>query len=214
MLCSTYTLFWLTCPQLGILSTIMARYRKLVKQPDKVQGKIEWRRRNTVASASSFDNDMENIYFNNRDIKLLLDLLATCSGVEQSLRILALFDSNLKDHFCPGNLEFVNHSFHTYHPVNEVNISTKSGVQEHFDLKKQVYDVSIEFSEAIIMTHMLNNNKDIVGAYTIEIYPRTPRSTIHKAIKAPSHYEEYNKKCYQKAHMFSARLCDMDPEQR
>ena len=30
--------------------------------------------------------DLYNLYFNNRDLKLLLDLLAKSSGVEQSLR--------------------------------------------------------------------------------------------------------------------------------
>ena len=214
MICSAYTLFWLTCPHLGVLSTIMAKYRKFIQQKENMFGNTERKRRNTLAPSCFIDHDMESIYFNNRDIKLLLDLLATCSGVEQSLRILVLFDSTLKEYFCPGDIEFVNQNSHSYHPVNEVNISTKSGVQEHLDAKKMVYDVSIEFSEALIMTHMLNNNKDVLGAYTVEIYPRTPRSTIHKAIKIPSHYQENNTKGYKNSHMFSARLCDMDPEQR
>ena len=214
VVCSTYTLFWLTCPHLGVLSRIMAKYRKFIHQQQKSHGKNEWMRRNTVASASFIDHEIESIYFNNRDIKLLLDLLATCSGVEQSLRILVLFDSTLKEYFCPGDLKFVNQTFHSYLPINEVNISTMSGVQEHLNAKKLVYDVSIEFSEAIIMTQMLNNVKDVIGVYTVEIYPRTPRSTIHKAIKITSNNENDHKSSQRPMNTFCTRLCDMDPEQR
>ena len=75
-------------------------------------------------------------------MKLLLDLLSTCSGIEQSLRILVLFDSKLKSYFCPGDLKFVDQSYHAYLPVNEINISTDSGVLEDSCTKKIVYDVS------------------------------------------------------------------------
>ena len=42
--------------------------------------------------------------FNNRDLKLLLDLLAKSSGVEQSLRLLCLFDKNMREMAEVGNL--------------------------------------------------------------------------------------------------------------
>ena len=192
----------------------MAKYRKFIRHHQQMYENDKWKRKSTIASSSFVDHDMESIYFNNRDIKLLLDLLATCSGVEQSLRILVLFDSTLKGYFCPGDLDFVDENFHSYIPINEVNISTRSGVEVHINNKKLVYDVSIEFSEAVIMTHMLNTVKDVVGAYTVEIYPRTPRSTIQKAIQVTSHNKDNQKIGYKTPIKFCTRLCDMDPEQR
>lgn len=211
VLCSSYTIFWLTCPHLGILSKIMARYRTFIHQQQNVT-KNEWT--GNTNEITFMDHEMENIYYNNRDIKLLLDLLATCSGVEQSLRILVLFDSKLKSYLCPGDLKFVDQSYHSYIPVNEVNISTIAGVHEETCVKKLVYDLSIEFSEAIIMTHLLRNVKDIVGIYTVEIYPRTPRSTIHKAIKVTPQKSMVQLNSQKMMHTFSTRLYDMDPEQR
>ena len=112
VLCSSFTLFWLSCPCLGILSNIMAKYSKFIHNHK--------RNRNDWVNASKVeqfvDEESENIYYNNRDIKLLLDLLATCSGIEHSLRILVLFDSNMKSCFSPGDLKFCNEKYHTYIP--------------------------------------------------------------------------------------------------
>ena len=190
----------------------MERYRKFIHLQQKNHKHNEWMKNRKISVF--IDHEMENIYFNNRDIKLLLDLLATCSGIEQSLRILVLFDSNLKSYFCPGDLEFVHETFHAYVPINEVNISTISGIQEEACQMKIVYDVSIEFSESIIMANLLNNVDDLVGIYTVEIYPRTPRSTIHKAIKVASEKDMVDSNKQKAMHIFSARLYDMDPEQR
>ena len=140
------------------------RYRKLIRQQSDFV-KNEWTGKTN--ESTFIDHEMENIYFNNQDIKLLLDLLATCSGIEQSLRILVLFDSTLKAYFCPGDIKFVNQHYHPYVPVNEINISTYAGVHEDSCVKKLVYDISIEFVEAKIMTHLLNNKKDVVGIYTV-----------------------------------------------
>ena len=190
----------------------MERYRKFVQHQKKNHKHNEWMNNRKMSAFT--DHEMENIYFNNRDIKLLLDLLATCSGIEQSLRILVLFDSNLKSYFRPGNLEFVNEMFHAYVPINEVNISTISGVQEEVYQKKIVYDISIEFSESIIMANLLNNVDDLVGIYTVEIYPRTSRSTIHTAIKVTPEKATVDTNKQNALHIFSARLYDMEPEQR
>ena len=193
----------------------MSKYRKYIEQKN-VSPLNDWTKgQNTTSSQKDFvDHDMENIYFNNRDMKLLLDLLSTCSGIEQSLRILVLFDSKLKSYFCPGDLKFVDQSYHTYIPVNEINISTDAGVLEDSCTKKLVYDVSVEFSEAKIMANFLKNIPDLVTIYTVEIYPRTPRSTIHKSIKSTMKNNQPPFKHENMGHMFTTRLYDMDPEKR
>ena len=215
VLCSMYTLLWLICPCLGLLSKIMSKYRKYIQQKN-VFSLNDWTKGQNAANnqINFVDYDMENIYFNNRDMKLLLDLLSTCSGIEQALRILVLFDSKLKSYFCPGDLKFVDQSHHAYLPVNEINISTNDGVLEDSCTKKLVYDVSVEFSEAKIMANFLKNIPDLVTIYTVEIYPRTPRSTIHKSIKSRIQNGQTQFKDKNTGHIFTTRLYDMDPEKR
>ena len=210
-----YTLLWLICPCFGLLSKIMSKYRKYIQQKNAFSLNDWTKVQNAANNQINFvDYDMENIYFDNRDMKLLLDLLSTCSGIEQALRILVLFDSKLKSYFCPGDLKFIDQSYHAYHPVNEINISTDAGVLEDSCTKKLVYDVSVEFSEAKIMTNFLKNIPDLVTIYTVEIYPRTPRSTIHKSIKSRIPNDEAPFKNKNMGHMFTSRLYDMDPEKR
>ena len=193
----------------------MSKYRKNIQQKN-VFPLNDWTKgqNNTTCQMNFIDYDMENIYFNNRDMKLLLDLLSTCSGIEQSLRILVLFDSKLKSYFCPGDLKFVDQIYHAYLPVNEINISTDAGVLEDSCAKKLVYDVSLEFSEAKIMANFLKNIPDLVTIYTVEIYPRTPRSTIHKSIKSTMKKDQKPFENENMGHMFTTRLYDMDPEKR
>ena len=49
--------------------------------------------------------DLYDVYFNNRDLKLLLDLLAQSSGVAPSLRIMTLFDKDFRSKSEPSNLK-------------------------------------------------------------------------------------------------------------
>lgn len=189
----------------------MAKYSKFIHN-HKRNGN-DWV--NASKRAQFVDEESETIYYNNRDIKLLLDLLATCSGIEHSLRILVLFDSNMKSSFSPGDLKFCKEYYHTYIPVNEVNVSTRSsGVKEDTILKKIVYDISIEFADAVIMAELLNNVDDIIGIYTVEIYPRTPRSSIHMAAKIISIKNDILPNTVDQRCMHSTRLYDLDPEQR
>ena len=59
----------------------MNNYRKLVKeQADK------------TLSRKEALGDIDDIYYNNRDMKLLLDLLANSSGVATALAVLSVFD--------------------------------------------------------------------------------------------------------------------------
>ena len=70
-----YQIMWLFIPQLGSLSGMMIKYKKEFK---KIYSQNQ--------SDQELFGDLYNLYFNNRDLKLLLDLLAKSSGVEQSLR--------------------------------------------------------------------------------------------------------------------------------
>ena len=81
VLCNGYNLLWLMFAQFGKLSRMMKRYKKIVmKKADKGTTKREAM------------GDIYDIYYNNKDMKLLLDLLATSSGVAPALAVLTILD--------------------------------------------------------------------------------------------------------------------------
>ena len=51
--------------------------------------------------------DLYDIYYNNRDLKLLLDLLAQSSGIAPSIRIMTLFDKSFRSKSEPTNLKVI-----------------------------------------------------------------------------------------------------------
>ena len=90
MLCNIYNLVWLLIPQLGKLSRLMVTYRKNMKARD-ISNKTD----------KELLGDLYDIYYNNRDLRLLLDLLATSSGVAPAISVMTLFDKviRLSNHF-------------------------------------------------------------------------------------------------------------------
>ena len=81
VLCNVYNLLWLVFAQFGKLSRMMKRYQKIVMK-------------NTGKGTSKREalGDLYDIYYNNRDMKLLLDLQATSSGIAPALAVLTIFD--------------------------------------------------------------------------------------------------------------------------
>ena len=85
ILCNIYNLGWLIFPCFGKLSRAMAAYKVNIKE----------RERNSGKSDKEILGDLYDIYYNNRDLRLLLDLLATSSGVAPAIAIMTLFDKVL-----------------------------------------------------------------------------------------------------------------------
>jgi len=94
--CALYNLAWLTFSNLGALSRVMSRYRTLQR---KTKGKDK------LLSDKELLGDLWDVYYNNRDLKLLLDLLAESSGISTALRIIALFDKRLRCKIQPCNVQ-------------------------------------------------------------------------------------------------------------
>eukprot|EP00092_Neocalanus_flemingeri_P013668 GFUD01014741.1.p1 GENE.GFUD01014741.1~~GFUD01014741.1.p1 ORF type:complete len:448 (-),score=101.18 GFUD01014741.1:39-1232(-) len=88
--CNTYNLVWLVTPTLGRLSNFMAKYRNYM--------------RNASGSKSLEEllGDLDSLYYNNWDLKLLLDLLSANSGVASSIAIIAQFDKSLYNSLRPS----------------------------------------------------------------------------------------------------------------
>ena len=70
---------------MGICSRIMIQYKKELRKTVKEK-----------KSDKELLGELYNIYYNNSDLKLLLDLLAESSGVAPSLRIMTLFDKEFR----------------------------------------------------------------------------------------------------------------------
>ena len=83
-------------PQLGSLSGMMAKY--------KIQFRSSFCQKQRIESDEELFGELFNLYYNNHDLKLLLDLLAMSSGIEQSLRLLCMFDMNMAEMFEVTNL--------------------------------------------------------------------------------------------------------------
>jgi len=80
MLCNVYNILWLTFPCFGKLSRVMDTYRHNMRE----RGGNNTDKENL--------GELWDIYYNNRDLRLLLDLLATSSGIAPAIAIMTLFD--------------------------------------------------------------------------------------------------------------------------
>ena len=144
--------------------------------------------KDTLISDEELLGDLYNVYYNNRDLKLLLDLLATSSGIATSLRVLALFDKNLRFKSEPSDLKV---SLVNYHDSTEGhdNIASEEGGADEDPGKHRVYDVDVEFGDAKAIKELFSQIKKVACIYTVEIQPPTTRSSI-KAVKVGQSYAD------------------------
>jgi len=91
ILCNIYNVLWLLIPCFGKLSRVMSAYKYNMLERHHGSGK----------SDKEVLGDLYDIYYNNRDLRLLLDLLATSSGVAPAIAIMTLFDSNFREAMKP-----------------------------------------------------------------------------------------------------------------
>ena len=144
------------------------------------------RGKDTLISEEDLLGDLYNVYYNNKDLKLLLDLLAESSGVATSLRVLALFDKNLRFKSEPSNLKVSTVSFHD---------AIEDSEEKEDENKHQVYDVDVEFEEARAVKELFSKIKSWRGkqsaswVYTVEIAPPTKRSSI-KHVRSGQSYAD------------------------
>jgi len=85
ILCNIYNLMWLTMPCFGRLSRLMTTYKSNMRElagPDK--------------SDADMLGDLYDIYYNNVDLRLLLELLTTSSGVAPAIAMMTLFDKGFR----------------------------------------------------------------------------------------------------------------------
>ena len=122
---------------------------------------------------------LDNYYYNNKDLRLLLDLLSERSGYAASLRVLALFDKELSLKFKPGDLDI---SFKDFRQRKaEINIWNQEGKITQEENESKTYDINVKFLAAPAMDEIISRIKTITSVtcmYTVEILPPTPRSSV------------------------------------
>jgi len=89
-----YNFFWLTIPCIGKLSKVMRNYKH-----NLIEGNTEGKSEALVLG------DLYQIYYDNRDLRLLLDLLSASSGIAPAISIMTLFDKKFRDATKPEILQ-------------------------------------------------------------------------------------------------------------
>ena len=85
ILTNIYNILWVLLPWFGKLSKVMRIYKKSKREAAQKD--------NEKPLDEKILGDLYEIYYNNRDAKLFLELLAMSSGVAPAISVMAMFDS-------------------------------------------------------------------------------------------------------------------------
>ena len=135
LICAVYNIFWIWFPHLrpGSLSSMV----------NNLKDEIE-------SSVKDTDSllDLEDMYFKNADMKLLLDLLATNSGIAPCINLLGLFDIG----------------FRKILEVDNLKASCKV-------ISDDKIDGIVSFIEPQLIGHILAKSQNTQCIYSVEISP-------------------------------------------
>ncbi|XP_071748623.1 uncharacterized protein [Lepeophtheirus salmonis] len=171
ILCNTYNLIWIICPQLGTMYRVIKSYQDCLggvhpSDPGGIDLIGSKKKRNAVnhshgpysnkyrkVSNITTDNFL-NVYFDRRhkDLKLLLNLLAETSGLPESFRILTLFDKKFQSLWKPQNLR-----------IEEYETVISNG--------EKTLNINIKWNDAPIGHFLTNYDSSLSFEYTVDISP-------------------------------------------
>ena len=137
--CCAYNIAWLFFPCFGSLSNVMKKYRTQFKKA----------RADARISDRELLGDLYDVYYNSRDLKLLLDLLAASSGIAPCLRILCLFDKNMRKMAEVSNLK----------------------VEHYYNDEKKRTDAIVTFGDPEAVKDIFCRMEDVTCTYSVEITP-------------------------------------------
>ena len=151
ILSTFFTLIWLICPCTGSLAAFMRDYETLLrKSAEKVFGDDHEYGREELLG------DMNTIYHENNDLRLLLDLMAATSGLSQPIRVMALLDRNFRTKCSPVIIN----------------------VERVADIQDGVGDLVVELCESDLASNVFGRMKSLSRIYTAQLTPRTTRSKL------------------------------------
>ena len=145
LICTVYNLMWLLIPNMSPLSRVMKRYKQHVLQ--KATREVT----HSFTEAELL-GELYHVYYNNRDLKLLLNLLTCSSGIAPSIRILSLFDAD----------------FRAKSEVRNLSVNRSESGEA----------VNVDFEDAVSVANIFSQIKEVAFIYTVEILPPTPKSSV------------------------------------
>merc|ERR1711953_629779 len=148
LLTTFFTLMYLLCPCGGELASFMRSYKSKLKSAAKMEG--------GETSSKDLLGELHEIYYENRDLRLMLDLLAKSSGLAPPLRVMAQLDKEFQKR-CKPNILSVVRSQH---------------------VKQGESDITLEFSESDMVRDIFGKMDTLYCLYTAQITPRTDHDSL------------------------------------
>ena len=147
---TTFTILWLLCPRFGRLATFMREYEKLLKKAAmNKNAEVEPSRQELLG-------EMNEIYYENYDLRLLLDLLAATTGLSTPLRVLSLLDRNFRNNYKPRIISF----------------------ERVAEIREGEGDLRVEIAESDLARSVFARMSNLTCLYTLKITPRTDKSNL------------------------------------
>jgi len=142
-----YNVIWIFGGNWGTLSKVMISYQAFLRK--KLGDKTP-----TYIYNKELLGNLWEIYYNNKDLRMLLNLLTESSGIASSLRILAMFDNDFRKRMQASNVRIVEYAQNDYE---------KQELQE--------MNVQVHFEHAEAVKEIFTNTADFSHLYTVEITP-------------------------------------------
>jgi len=145
--CCIFNILWMFIPQFGSLSGAM----------QKIKQEYCKTRSTTDLSDRELLGDLYDLYYNSRDMKLLLDLLAATSGIAPCLKLLCMFDRNLRKMTEVNNL-----SINSYH-----------------NSERDRTEAVVKFDDAPALKDIFGKIRDVQCIYSVVINPPISKGSVH-----------------------------------
>ena len=127
--------------------------------------------------SDSVEGGLTKYYYENPDLRLLLDLLSVSHGPAASLRVLALFDTEFNKELKVPDITFPN-----LPPKIEKRVTSKNQItfdgKTCVELEEERYDLDIKFEHAPANETLFTHMRDMFFIYTIELSPPTTKTSI------------------------------------
>ena len=115
---------------------------------------------------------LQNYYFDEKDLRVLLNLLAETNGVTASVHVLTLFDQKIRNLFEPREVRV------KIKKSEKRNQNNQTPEQEAEDNGLKDYDVTVNFKQPIGVNGILNRMKRYAKTdsivYQVQVYPSIP----------------------------------------
>ena len=144
----SYVFAWIMLPSLRSLSKTMNKFKRNSKD------------QNQEANQNEIEGGLDVIYFSNKDTKLLLDLLAECSGIGPCLKLLCLLNKSLLEN---AKCDYMNIF------LQDPDSDGKRDVIVEFNDSKAVKDIFCQIPKALC-------------TYSIEITPPVESVRINNSV--------------------------------